>query len=391
MKKMLLLSTIASGLIYAGGNIAPVAPVQQPSVAPAACDFWGTLAMRYDAKKDGDIGLGKKANNVFATAIAMGVEKELGYGFGFGAEFGAFTDLGLDIADNVDGTHSELSQLYLTYKFGNTAIKAGRQALPKAVSPLAFSVRNVGVLERTYNGVVVVNTDLKDTTLVAAWVRSVADGNKNTKVADKGIFMVGAINKSLANTTLSTAIYYAKAGNNLPKDFVSAWGTVETKIDSVKLGLQVAYSKLKGLDKTLAAAGYVATNINGLNTKLTLAYINDGAAPLTLNSFGAPKGTYAPSSAFWGGTYRLFGGNANAKLGKQKIARLDLSYKIKGYGSVYGGVAVDKPDNAKTAVAARAGYKFKVADINAKIEYRYNKDFAGVKHHRVRVEGIYKF
>jgi len=398
MKKILLLSVVASGLIYAGGDIAPVAPVQvtpAATVAPAACNFWGSIGARYDANDDdtSTTEFADAKNNRFLTTVVLGTEQELGYGFGFGAELAAniLTDGKFKKIPNRDKVKSELSQLYLTYKNGNTTIKAGRQALPKSVSPLAFSVRNVGALERTYNGVVVVNTDIQDTTLVGAWVRSVADGNKNTKVGDKGIFMLGAINKSITNTTLSTALYYAKAGDNLPKDFVSAWASAETKLSSTKLGLQLAYSKLKGLDKTFGVAAYGATAYNGFNAKLTLAYINDGAAPLTLNSYGAPKGTYAPSSGFWGGTYRLFGGNANPKLGKQKIARLDLSYKVKGYGTVYGGVAVDKPDNAKTAVAARAGYKFKIADVNAKVEYRYNKDFGGVKHQRVRVEGIYKF
>jgi hypothetical protein len=82
------------------------------------------------------------------------------------------------------------------------------------------------------------------------------------------------------------------------------------------------------------------------------------------------------------------GGNANGA--KQKIARLDLGYKV-GAGKVYGGVAADKADGKSTAVAARIGYDFKIADVNAKVEYRYNKDFAKVKNHRVRVQGVYKF
>jgi len=394
MKNVLLLSVVATGFIFAGGNIAPAQPVV-PTAAPAACDFWGSIGARYDIN-DNDTDTTEFAdseNNRFLSSIVLGVEKKLGYGFGLGAEIAATfaTDGKFKKLPTKDKETAELSQIYLTYKTGNTAVKVGRQALPKAVSPLVFSAKSVGALERTYDALVVVNTDLQDTTLVGAWVRSVVDGSKDTKVGDKGVFMVSAINKSLTNTTLSTSIYYAKAGDNLAANLTSAWFSAETKLDNVKLGLQVAYSKLKGLDKTLGVAGYISTKYNAFDAKLTLAYINDGAAPLTLNSYGAPKGTYAPASAFWGGSYRLFGGNANAKLGKQKIARLDLGYKIKGHGKVYGGVAVDKADNASTAVAARIGYKFKVMDLNTKVEYRYNKNFKGAKNHRIRVESIYKF
>ena len=395
MKKVLLLSIVASGLMYAGGDIAPVEPVVPAATAPAACDFWGSIGARYDANDDdtSTTEFGDAQNNRFLSTIVLGTEQKLGYGFGLGAEVAGFflTDGEFNKLPNKSKESAEVSQFYLTYGFDNTTIKAGRQALPKSLSPLAFSVKNLGAFERTYNGIVVVNKDLPDTTLVGAWIRSVADGNNNTKVGDKGIFMLTAVNKSIANTTLSSSLYYAKAGNALPRDLVSAWATGETKIDNAKLGLQLAYSKLKGLKKTIAAAAYAATNFSGLNAKLTLAYISDGAGPLTLNSFAAPRGTYAPSSAFWGGTYRVFGGNASTKLGKQKIARLDLSYKIDGYGTVYGGVAVDKPDNKKTAVAARAGYKFKIYGVNGLVEYRYHKDFAGKKHQRVRLEGVYKF
>jgi hypothetical protein len=196
--------------------------------------------------------------------------------------------------------------------------------------------------------------------------------------------MLGAINKSIENTTLSFAAYYAKEGNGLPGDFTSAWAAAETKVSSVNLGLQLAYSKIKGADKTFGVAGYVGGNFNGLDAKLTLAYINDGAAPLTVTP-GA--------SAFWGATWKVMGGNAVAG-NKQKIARLDLGYKLANGGKIYGGIAADKPDTGKTAVAARIGYDFKILDMNAKVEYRYVKNHKfidGNDNQRIRVQGVYKF
>ena len=396
MKKSLLLSIAASAVVFAGGDIAPVQPVQ-PTAAPAACDFWGTLALRYDTQKIEDGFKGGAHDNKFfkgddkgALALVMGVEKELGYGFGFGAELAGM--ITVDHKFNKTGETAELSQLYLTYKAGNTAIKAGRQALPKAVSPLAWSDRTAGVLERAYNGVVVVNTDITDTTLVGAWVRSVTDTAHSTKLGKNGLFMLGAINKSIANTTLSFAGYYVKdLANDLAttnvtagtSDYVSVWAAAETKVSDVNLGLQLVYAKAKGQDKTLGVAGYAGTNFNGLDVKLTLAYLNDGNSNI---AFSNPNS----GSGFWGASYYVFGGNVKAG-NKQKIAKLDLGYKIDGYGKVYAGVAADKPDTGKTAIAARVGYDFKVMDVNAKIEYRFAKDFGGKKAHRIRVQGVYKF
>ena len=381
MKKSLLLSVVATGFIFAGGDIAPVAPVQ-PTVAPAACDFWGTLAARYEFKKDGEYNLGDKENNTWRTVIVLGVEKQFGYGFGFGAELGAQTDLGLDIADKgANGTSSELSQLYLTYKNGNTLIKAGRQALPKSLSPWAWSDRTAGLLDKAFEGVVVVNTDIKDTTLVGAWVARYAMDNKSIRLNgenNKGVFMLAVQNKSIANTTVTASIYYAPK----PLKATSAWLSVESKAGNVDLGLQLAYAKVKGLNlkKTMGVAAYAGTNVNGLNARLTVAYIDDGASPLAMGT----------TSGFWGNSFGgAFGGDTMGA--KQKIARVDVSYKIAGYGKVYGGVGVDKVTGGKTMVGGRVGYDFKVADVNAKIEYRYHKDNSSVKHHRIRVQGVYKF
>ena len=394
MKKGLLLSVVASGFIFAGGNIAPVQPVV-PAAAPAACDFWGTVALRYDAMKKATGGNKWKADSKTYLALAMGVEKELGYGFGFGAEMGAMLKGNYKFTNKSES--AEVSQFYVTYKAGNTAIKVGRQALPKAVSPWAWSDRTAGVLNRTYNAITVVNTDIADTTLVGAWVHSAVDTNKNVKIADnKGIFMLGAIYSGISNTTLSTSIYYKPKGDlGAIHDFngdgnadaepnvgtgVSVWAAAETKVSNFDLGLQVAYAKIKPLTKSFGVAAYAGTKFDAIDAKLTLAYLNDGTTPLNLGG----------TSAFWGNTFQgVFGGDVSAN-GKQKIARLDLGYALSN-GRIYGGVAADKPDNGATAVAARIGYDFKVSGIAAKVEYRFDKDFNKNKNHRIRVQGVYKF
>jgi len=399
MKKGLLLSVVASGLIYAGGDIAPVAPVQQqPAAAPAACDFYGSIAFRYDAVKDSSSAnkWGKEDNKAF-LGVDLGVEKQLGYGFGIGAEVAAikgFKKLGTASPAET----AELSQLYLTYKAGNTAIKAGRQALPKSLSPWAWTDSTANVKDNTYEGIVVVNTDLPDTTLVGAWIAKVGTGATFNKIngSDKGLFMLAAQYTGIANTTLRTSLYYIPKHNTSGKA-ISAWASAETKVSNFDLGLQVAYAKAKagsiallsgatGTKATLGVAGYVGTTYNNFDAKLTLAYIKKGSAKLNLGG----------TSGFWGNVgYSNFGGEA-IENEKQTIAKLDVGYKLpNNYGKVYAGVAYDKHTGKAKDIAARVGYAFTVKGVNAKVEYRYTKntdsDGANTKINKVRVEGIYKF
>jgi len=409
MKKGLLLSVVASGILFAGGNIAPVAPVAPAApaaVAPAACDFWGSIGFRYDAndfeiKYDGKtydevtiagkklktLDFGDAENNKATLALVMGVEKELGYGFGFGAELaGAIT---ADGKFKHRKENAEISQLYLTYKNGNTAVKLGRQALPKSLSPWAWSDRTAGILDRAYNGLVVVNTDVANTTLVGAWIHSYNDANNNMKIADdKGIFMLAGQYTGIANTTLTGSVYYKPkgefeaAGKELGTG-LSAWVSAETKVNNVDLGLQAVYARIKPSKKTFAVAAYAGTSFDAIDAKLTLAYINKGETSLVLGS----------TSGFWGNALGgVFGGNILPGT-KQRIVKLDLGYKVAN-GRIYAGAAYDKLDKGAKLYGGRIGYDFKVADVNAKVEYRYAKGKYGKGEligQRIRVQGVYKF
>jgi len=403
MKKGLLLSVVASGLIYAGGNIAPVQPVA-PQVAPAACDFWGTLAFRYDANKNALGNFGNKNNNVAAAGLAMGVEKALGYGFGFGAELGA--RYSLDGSFNKVGETAELSQAYLTYKAGNTAIKLGRQALPQNLSPWAWSDRVDGIIDRAYNGIVVVNTDIKDTVLVGAWIASFTDATSSTKISDnstnKGLFMLAAEYKGIANTTLDFSAYYVPKLLSYGKTY-SLWALAQTKVNSVDLAFQAAYAKADTLKKSYAIAASAGTTVGDFDAKLTLGYINDGTTPLNITQFTASKSTTGSNfnsvsssvlSTFVDDDYGIsFGGEVNG--GKQKIVKLDLGYKLP-YGKLVSSIAYDKTSGGAISknIGAKLGYEFEVSGIDTLVEYTYEKTTTTTgsqKNQRIRVGGVYKF
>ncbi len=429
MKKGLLLSVVASTMIFAGGDIAPVEPA-----APASADFWGQIGFAYQFQDDKNgYAFGDKENNAFSTTVVLGVEKELAYGFGFGAEVAGWTDFGLDIADGTraggvpirgndvgDQTDAEVSQAYLTYTFGNTAIKAGRQALPSAVSPWAWSDRTAGVLDITYDAVVIANTDITDTTLVGAWVANAVDGNHPTHLGDNknGIFMLALINKSLANTTLAVSGYYFPDANyqipdfdntlggknpygdgtnwvlnkNGGADMWSIWASAVSNFDSVKTGLQVAYvdGDFAGSKETFGVAGKIGTTWGDFDATLIAGYINDGDYFLT--TAGSGVGT----SAFW---------TDNEEVGdiygvSQWALLVKAGYKLP-VGKIYGSLGYwdfddDATFNLDNTFGARLGYKFTVAGVNAKVEYRYRNrsmtnGVADQTRQRVRVEAYYKF
>ncbi len=419
MKKGLLLSIAATAVIFAGGDIVPV----EPEVAPAPSDFWGQIGFRYEAN-DLDFGvltpanrdLGDEENNKFSAAIVLGVEKQLGAGFGFGAELAGWSDFGFDIADlpavdGVDQTGAEVSQAYLTYSIGNTAFKMGRQALPKAVSPWAWSDRDVGVIDISYDAVVAVNTSFEDTTIVGAWVANAADAGLTIKLGDdhSGIFMLGLINTSLPNTkTTLVSYYYPKAnlisvaGSNpvvptVAQDIWSVWASTETKYDTFNFGLQAAYvdGDFTGLDATYGIAAKIGSTWGNVSAETIVSYINDG--DYSLMTAGTGLGT----SAFWGRSIGGFLTPGDTVGDDQTTVEAKVSYKgvLSPDDKLYSSVAyVDYGDAYAfdNGFGARIGYKFTVAGVNANVEYRY-ADFTGqngtpdLTKQRVRVEAYYKF
>jgi len=119
-----------------------------------------------------------------------------------------------------DGTlnGAALTKAYLTKKIGNTTLKAGRQELPKSLSPLAFS-EGWNVYKNTFDAVVAINSDIQDTTLVGAYV-SKSNGHGDFGSFDNltavggvarpghGAYMLTAQNKSLKDVAV-TASYYS--------------------------------------------------------------------------------------------------------------------------------------------------------------------------------------
>ena len=343
-------------------------------------DFSGKIGFEMESiKNPGASNKFFNGDGSILFGVTAKIKKELVYGFGIGAEIGAL----IEGNDKFNKTKelTELSQLYLAYKYKNTTLKMGRFELSEDISPLTWSERTASVIDVSYNGIVIVNQDLPDTTIATAWIKSYTEDAGSTKIGENGLFMFGATKKLTKDSTINITGYYTKnfIDNN---NYLSVWSSLITNISGIDFGAQVAYAKIQNKKATLAAATFISKNFNNIEATLTLAYINNGKA--SINPIG--------SNAFWGDSLDgIFGSDIDASKGKQKIVRLDLGYEFTNQTRIYGGVAANKVDLGSTEIAAQAGYEFKVANIDMVAQYSFLKDNNKQKSHSIKIEGVYRF
>ncbi|MEA1953712.1 MAG: hypothetical protein U9O24_04925 [Campylobacterota bacterium] len=306
MKKTLLLSVVASTMIMAGGDIAPVEPViEAPVVEASGWDFSGQAVAYYqtvdavDRLATGDAGLFAETSSAANVGLQLrAMNADIFYGFGAGVEVSALGTMWLEsgeldivsgIMQNSDGSAlgkgGWISQAYLTYGFGNTAIKVGRQELPKALSPFAFS-ESWNVFKNTFEAALIVNTDISDTTLVGAWVTAANNhgdmGNFADLNGDDGVFMLTAQNKSVENLTVTGSLYYAPEFDVYAEDALIYWIDAKYNAGLFTVAGQGGYidaNAVRGDNDTVAYGAKVAANYDMFNLSAAYSYVNE-------NSFG---------------------------------------------------------------------------------------------------------
>ena len=258
MKKSLLLSVVASTMIMAGGDIAPVEPIVEAPVEASGWEFGGQAVLYYQTRDNATFDLfDQEVSRANAGIQLRATNKDLFAGIGAGVEVNGLATLGLheDVvvgpmqsAGTADTRGGWISQAYLTYGFGNTSLKLGRQELPKALSPFAFS-EGWNVFKNTFDAALVVNTDLPGTTLVGAWVaKANTNGiaqdmsnfgsvNPDADGDDNGIFMLTAQNKSIEALTLTGTVYYA-ADDATDNDTTILWGDAKYNAGNFNIAVQ---------------------------------------------------------------------------------------------------------------------------------------------------------
>ena len=243
--------------------------------------------------------------------LQINANSDLGNGFGLGLQGTGLSTWGLE-KQVVSGTKQSgvglsgdttgagdyfgITKAYLTKQIGKTTLKAGRQELPKSLSPLAFS-EGWNVFKNTFDAVVAINGDIPDTTVVGAYVsRSNKHGDLNTfsdlaantplgvrtGTINEGAYMLTVANKSskIVQPTLS---FYSL------KDIVGAesgtalWADVQVDAGlPVKLALQGGQidpgtQGALNLKETTVYGAKLSAKVSGVALSLAYSDVDDGS------------------------------------------------------------------------------------------------------------------
>jgi hypothetical protein len=285
MKKTLLLSVVASTMIMAGGDIAPVEPVVE-TVAASGWDFSGqavAYTQTVDASGNGDL-FGDTSTYSAVGAQLSAVNKSIYGGFGAGVEVSALhNDDGADAGfyaggGNAGTTSGGITQAYLTYAIGGATVKVGRYTLPKSLSPFAYS-EGWQVFKNTFDAAKIYG-NIGSTKLVYAYVKNAnrsigAYANEDSFAAingSDGAHMLTAQNKSIAGVTL-TGSYYTLAD---AKDIL--WLDAKAKVAGISVAVQGGQISPDAGDASTAFGVKAATSVAGFNLSAAYSSVSEDGA-----------------------------------------------------------------------------------------------------------------
>jgi hypothetical protein len=223
---------------------------ENTNVSGDARFFYSTIDGSGDGSKADLFG---KDSSIADAGVNLGVTTEIDETFKAGIKGYAVTTLGLEkqIATGVwSGAHLDMDtgdieypttgwigEAWLEAAFGNTIAKAGRMELD---TPLVFT-EGWGVAPNTFEAGTVINTDLPDTTLTAAWI---ANGNGYSEflltdtngdfsaLGDQGAVAFGVVNNSFEPLTVQGWYY------EMPKYAQAYWLQADFSMSGIVAGIQ---------------------------------------------------------------------------------------------------------------------------------------------------------
>lgn len=190
MKKTVLLSAIASTMIMAGGDIAPVEQVAEPAAKTQEADYgeiFGQLRGFYiDRTYNNNHPIGNRNSlNVggyvgYTTPDLSGLKLTVAaygtYGFEIHDDDAEATNGGNPYDPSLYGRDGEnyafIGQAYLDYTKENTNVKVGRMRLD---TPMA-GADDARMLPNLFEAAVITNSDIENTTLLAGHVTKMTMG-----------------------------------------------------------------------------------------------------------------------------------------------------------------------------------------------------------------------
>lgn len=296
----------------------------------------------FDRKVENDSA---KSADIINTAVILNYVTDKFYGFSLGGTFQSNFAPGADNAakdvfkSDMYGSGAVLSEGYLGYDIGKTAVKAGRHFIS---TPL---VNGSGsrIVKESFEGATIINKDVPDTTIIGGYVdkfqgrtsyamgepagdapsfanRSIFYGiSGSTTYEFDGAYTIAAINKSIPNLTLTgqylgvgdvkvgtrksdLQVYFTDAKYVLPMDgYKLEFGinyrgsktddplSATTKYDGTYTAGEISVSELAGFGASFAAAttssddAIISGMGNGAQT-VTATLIRAGGPTMTANT-----------------------------------------------------------------------------------------------------------
>ncbi len=406
-----------------------------------------------DTDADVNSGLFKQAGATGDLVAKLRATGDLTKAVGFGTTLYAATTLGLEQnlvtaeALNLNAGSSAgtgtlsgdsnmpvwLGEAYMTYKAGKTLVKIGRMELD---TPLAFT-ETWNAAPNTFEAALLVNQDLPDTTLVAAYV-SRGNGFDNNLAVNRGTvnggstgftsywalnalgngaralggldnggaYAAGMINKSIPNLTLHP-VYYAvtdtanafwmDATYNVPNivKVEALYSTLDT-VGATEMALRDVLNVRTsngGTDYTTDAYGVqVSGAVAGVNLAAAYTSVSKGFLPVANTATGFKKTKLYTASIFSDGEIAAKPDTNSWKVSAStKLAGFDL-------GASYGSYSVGKNDGQNDWFGARntefdpseidLSVGTKVGDINVAAYYINQSEFNAAKQDRQAVRVI---
>jgi imipenem/basic amino acid-specific outer membrane pore len=274
-------------------------------------------------------------------------------------------------AGDMDASGSVMSEAYLAYTMNNTTAKVGRQYI---TTPLVAGSGS-RMFKQSFEGIVLVNTDVPNTTLVAAYAdkfQARTDGAGGepefNQVAD-GAYTVYAKNTSIANLAVQAQYAHIEAltgGDDVDVIYVDA----DYKLDSVTLSGQTFQSDngaAVNSDGALYGAKVVG-NIAGVTA--TAAYTTTDDEAKVVNGLGSGADKSYTASPINGGNYTADTDSYQVGLGYKFNMGLGLNASYTNWDN-----NATNSDSSETNVTA--SYAFN-KNLSAKVMYSTysGKDFA---------------
>ncbi len=227
MKKSLVLSVVASSMIMAGGDIAPVEPVVEAAATKTTNTnsfgealkngtYSAHMRLFYMDRSFDEDKTGKPDAKALTFGGIMKYESGDFHGFKFGLAYYGSHSVG-GIFDRNEGIGTSLLQpngddiaflgeAYLQYDLENTMLKAGRQRLS---TPL-MQDHDLRLLPSVYEAAIIRNKDIPDTMLEAGYVKRYsgfvsklsAFDDQDGKWGKDGLGYIYIKNKSIENLTV---------------------------------------------------------------------------------------------------------------------------------------------------------------------------------------------